>query len=164
MFSILGFEAVEIDQLQTDFEEESADPQDSIKPNWLDMAPVTKLGDLWLLGNHRLMCGDARRAAHISKLMAGCRADLAFLDPPYNVRIAGAVGRGKTKHSEFAMASGEMSSPEFVRFLSTVLDVAAAVSRDGAVHFVCIDWRHIGELLAAANLVCVPRTPSVLIT
>ena len=65
--SILGFEAVEIDQLQTDFEEESADPQDSIKPNWLDMAPVTKLGDLWLLGNHRLMCGDARRADHISR-------------------------------------------------------------------------------------------------
>jgi DNA modification methylase len=151
--SILGFEAVEIDQLQTDFEEESADPQDSIKPNWLDMAPVTKLGDLWLMGNHRLMCGDARRAAHISKLMAGCRADLAFLDPPYNRRIAEAVGRGKTKHSEFAMASGEMSSPEFERFLSTVLDVAAAVSRDGAVHFVCIDWRHIGELLAAANVV-----------
>jgi DNA modification methylase len=149
--SILGFEPVEIDQLQTDFEEDSADPQDMIEPNWLDMAPVTKLGDLWLLGNHRLMCGDARCADHISKLMAGCRADLAFLDPPYNVRIAGVVGRGKTKHSEFAMASGEMPSPDFERFLSTVLDAAVVVSRDGAVHFVCIDWRHIGELLAAAK-------------
>jgi DNA modification methylase len=83
--------------------------------------------------------------------MTSCRADLAFLDPPYNVRIAGAVGRGKTKHAEFAMASGEMSPPDFARFLSTVLDAAAAVSRDGAVHFVCMDWRHIGELLAAAN-------------
>jgi DNA modification methylase len=149
--SILGFEPVEIDQLQTDFEEESADPQDSIEPNWLDMAPVTKLGDLWLLGNHRLLCGDARCADHISKLMVGCRADLAFLDPPYNVRIAAVVGRGKTKHSEFAMASGEMPSPDFERFLSTVLDAAAVVSRDGAVHFVCMDWRHIGELLAAAK-------------
>ena len=149
--SILGFEPVEIDQLQTDFEEESSDLQDSVEPNWFDMPLVSQLGDPWVLGNHRLMCADARRADHISKLMTSCRADLAFLDPPYNVRIAGAVGRGRTKHSEFAMASGEMSFPDFVRFLGTVLDAAAAVSRDGAVHFVCMDWRHIGELLAAAN-------------
>ena len=149
--SILGFEPVEIDQLQTDFEEESADPQDSIEPNWLAMAPVTKLGDLWLLGNHRLLCGDARCADHISKLMASCRADVAFLDPPYNARIAGAVGRGKTKHSEFAMASGEMSSADYVHFLGITLNAAASVSRDGAVHFVCTDWRHIAELMAAAK-------------
>jgi DNA modification methylase len=149
--SILGFEPAEIDQLQADFEAESSDPQDSIEPHWFDMAAVSQPGDLWLLGNHRLMCADARCAGDVCKLMASCRADLAFLDPPYNVRIAGAVGRGKTKHSEFAMASGEMSSPDFVRFLGTVLDAATAVSRDGAVHFVCIDWRHIGELLAAAN-------------
>jgi DNA modification methylase len=149
--SILGFEPVEIDQLQTDFEEESSDPQDSIEPKWFDMPRISQPGDLWVLGNHRLMCGDARCADHISKLMTSCRADMAFLDPPYNVRIAGVVGRGRTKHSEFAMASGEMSPPDFVRFLSTVLDAAAAASREGAVHFVCMDWRHIGELLAAAN-------------
>jgi DNA modification methylase len=151
--SILGFEPVVIDQLQTDFEAESSDPEDSIEPNWLDMPRISQPGDLWVLGNHRLMCADARRADHISKLMKRCRADMAFLDPPFNVRIAGVVGRGRTKHSEFAMASGEMSSPDFVRFLSTALDAAAAVSRDGAVHFVCIDWRHVGELLAAANSV-----------
>jgi DNA modification methylase len=149
--SILGFEPVELDQLQTDFEASSADPQDSIEPNWFDMSPVSQLGDLWVLGKHRLMCADARRTDHISKLMKSCRADMAFLDPPYNVRIAGVVGRGRTKHSEFAMASGEMSSANYVRFLSTVLDAAATVSRDSAVHFVCMDWRHIGELLAAAN-------------
>src|SRR6266702_2656856 len=105
--SILGFEPVEIDQLQTDFEEESSDPQDSVEPNWFDMPRVSQLGDLWVLGNHRLMCADARRADAISKLMTNCRADMAFLDPPYNVRISGAVGRGKIKHSEFVMASGE---------------------------------------------------------
>jgi DNA modification methylase len=149
--SILGFEPVEIDQLQTDFEEESADPQDSIEPNWLAMAPVTKLGDLWLLGNHRLLCGDARCADHMSKLMASCRADVAFLDPPYNSRIAGVVGRGKTKHSEFAMASGEMSSADYEHFLGITLNAAASVSRDGALHYVCTDWRHIAELMAAAK-------------
>ena len=149
--SILGFEPVEIDQLQTDFEEHAADPEDNIDPNWCEAFAVSKPGDLWVLGNHKLLCGDARSARDIARLMTGCRADLAFLDPPYNVRIGGVVGRGKTKHSEFAMASGEMSSPDFVRFLSSTLDAAASVSREGAVHFVCMDWRHIAELMAAAK-------------
>ena len=149
--SILGFEAVEIDQLVTDFEENAADPQDSIEPKWLKDYAVSKPGDLWVLGPHRLLCGDARSAADIARLMAHCRADMAFLDPPYNVRIGGVVGRGKTKHSEFAMASGEMSSADYVRFLGTALNAAASVSRDGALHYVCTDWRHIAELMAAAK-------------
>jgi DNA modification methylase len=148
---LTGFEGVEIDQLLIDFEEDAADPEDSIDPKWLKDGVASKPGDLWVLGDHRLLCGDARSAADIACLMASCRADMAFLDPPYNVRIAGVVGRGKTKHSEFAMASGEMPSPDFERFLSTVLDAAAVVSRDGAVHFVCMDWRHIAELMAAAK-------------
>jgi DNA modification methylase len=151
--SILGFEAVEIDQLVTDFEEGAADPQDSIDCKWWKDRVVSKPGDLWLLGPHRLLCGDARSAADIARLMAHCRADLAFLDPPYNVRVSGVVGRGRTKHSEFAMASGEMSSADYVRFLGITLNAAAAVSRDGALHYVCTDWRHIAELLAAARAV-----------
>src|SRR5439155_25485529 len=149
--SILGFEPVEIDQLQTDFEEHAADPKDNIDPTWCEAFTVSKPGDLWVLGNHKLLCGDARSARDIARLMTGCRADLAFLDPPYNVRIGGVVGRGNTKHSEFAMASGEMSSPDFVLFLGSTLDAAASVSREGAVHFVCMDWRHIAELMAAAK-------------
>jgi DNA modification methylase len=149
--SILGLEAVEIDQLVTDFEANAADPQDSIDPTWLNDSEISKPGDLWLLGPHRLLCGDARSAADIARLMAHCRADMAFLDPPYNVRIGGVVGRGRTKHAEFAMASGEMSSPDFVRFLGLSLNAAASVSREGALHYVCTDWRHIAELLAAAK-------------
>jgi len=87
--SILGFEAVEIDQLVTDFDDDAGDPQDAIEPKWLKDRPVSKLGDLWVLGPHRLLCGDARSAADITRLMAHCRADMAFLDPPYNVRIGG---------------------------------------------------------------------------
>jgi DNA modification methylase len=135
----------------TDFENEAANPDDDIDSKWFKESAISKPGDLWVLGPHRLLCGDARSAADIARLMAHCRADMAFLDPPYNVRIGGVVGRSRTKHSEFAMASGEMSSPDFVRFLGTVLDAAAAVCRDGAVHLVCMDWRHIAELLAAAN-------------
>jgi DNA modification methylase len=149
--SILGFDAVEIDQLVTDFEDDAADPQDDIEPDWLKDYAVSKRGDLWMLGSHRLLCGDARSAIDIVRLMELCRADMAFLDPPYNVRIGGVVGRGRTQHSEFAMASGEMSSADYLRFLSTTLDTAASVSRDGALHFVCTDWRHIAELLAAAK-------------
>jgi DNA modification methylase len=149
--SVLGFEAVEIDQLVTDFEENAADPQDSIESTWLKGTAVSKLGDLWVLGNHKLLCADARSAADIARLMAHCRADMAFLDPPYNVRIGGVVGRGKTKHSEFAMASGEMSPAEYMRFLDVTLNAAASVSREGALHYVCTDWRHIAELLAAGK-------------
>jgi DNA modification methylase len=149
--SILGFEPVEIDQIQTDFEEHASDPQDNIDPKWCDAEVVSKPGDLWVLGNHKILCCDARSTSDVERLMTSCRADVAFLDPPYNVRIAGVVGRGKTKHSEFAMASGEMSSPVYVRFLGTTLDIAASVSREGAVHFVCMDWRHTAELMLAAK-------------
>jgi ParB/Sulfiredoxin domain len=82
--SILGLEAVEIDQLVNDFEEDAADPQDHIDSKWCKHAVVSKPGDLWVLGPHKLLCGDARSAADIVRLMAHCRADLAFLDPPYN--------------------------------------------------------------------------------
>jgi DNA modification methylase len=149
--SILGFEAVEIDQLVTDFEENAADPEDNLEPTWLKDLAVSKPGDLWLLGDHRLLCGDARSAADIARLMAHRRADMAFLDPPYNVRIGGVVGRGRTKHAEFAMASGEMSSADYVRFLGISLNAAASASREGALHYVCTDWRHVAELLAAAK-------------
>jgi len=140
--SILGFEPVEIDHIQTDVEGHAADPQDTIDPKWCEAVTVSKPGDLWVLGSHKLLCGDARCAGDIARLMTGCRADLAFLDPP----------RGKmTEHSELAMADGEMSSPDFVRMLGITLDAAASVSREGAVHFVCMDWRHIAELMAATE-------------
>jgi hypothetical protein len=78
---------------------------------------------------------------------------MAFLDPPYNVRVRDIVGRGRVKHTEFVMASGELSRADFVEFLKSTLAAAAVVSRDGAVHFVCMDWRHIGELLEAGGAV-----------
>jgi DNA modification methylase len=78
---------------------------------------------------------------------------MAFLDPPYNVRIRNIVGRGQIKHSEFAMASGELSRAGFVEFLKQSLTAVATVSRDGAVHFVCMDWRHLAELLEAGGAI-----------
>ena len=151
--SITGFEPVEIDQIITDFEEDSTDPADTIESAWQSAQVVSKPGDLWHLGKHRLLCGDARNKEHVDRLMAGERADASFTDPPYNVRVKDIVGRGRVKHGEFAMASGEMSRSEFIAFLEETLGAAAGVSRDGAVHYVCMDWRHIDALIEAGRAV-----------
>jgi DNA modification methylase len=149
--SITGFEPVEIDTLVSDFEESATDPADDIQADWLSLAPVSQPGDVWQLGPHRLLCGDARDPVNLDRLLGDEQAAMAFLDPPYNVKIASVVGRGRTKHSEFAMASGEMSRQEFVGFLSESLGNAATHSCAGAVHYVCIDWRHVGELREAGQ-------------
>ena len=149
--SITGFEPVEIDQIAIDFEENTSDPADTVESEWLTASVVSKPGDTWELDEHRLSCGDARNAGDIDRLMSGKRAAMAFLDPPYNVRIKSVVGRGRIKHGEFAMASGEMSLSEFTAFLEETLGNAARVSRNGAVHFVCMDWGHIRELIEAGG-------------
>ena len=115
--SITGFAPVEIDQLTTDFEADASDPADTIDQEWVKAAPVTKPDDLWELGHHRILCGDARNADNLARLMGDGRAAMAFLDPPYNVRVRDIVGRGRIKHKEFAMASGELSRAGFVDFL-----------------------------------------------
>src|SRR5690606_7246060 len=79
---------------------------------------VTRPGDIWQLGAHRIVCGDLRDGATVDALMEGATARMGFSDPPYNVRIDGHVcDSGKIRHREFAMASGEMTAPEFTRFL-----------------------------------------------
>ena len=113
---------------------------------------VSGIGDLWHLGRHRLICGDARDAAVFKRLLGGERAQMVITDPPYNVPVNGHVcGLGKVKHAEFAMASGEMSEAEFEGFLKEVLGNLARYSADGSIHFVCMDWRHMRELLAAGH-------------
>ncbi len=114
--------------------------------------PVTSVGDIWQLGRHRLLCGDTRDANGMNTLMHGETADLVFTDPPYNVAIDGNVcGLGAVKHREFAFASGEMSESQFTRFLADTLGNISRVMREGAIAFVCMDWRHMGELLAAGS-------------
>ncbi|MEJ8561060.1 DNA methyltransferase [Yoonia sp. GPGPB17] len=113
---------------------------------------VTQRGDLWYLGAHRLLCGDATVATDITRLMGDDRAEVIFTDPPYNVRIDGNVtGLGRQKHREFAVASGEMSREAFTAFLTTTLSHMASVAVDGAIAYVCMDWRHMQELLAAGE-------------
>lgn len=145
--SLTGFDPPEIDALLSDFDD-GGDPNDDVDPDLLKQAPVSRLGDIWRLGNHRLLCGDARNEVDIDLLMDGSLAAMAFLDPPYNVAVRSIVGRGRTKHREFAMASGEMTTPQYQQFLTLILANAVRVSCEGAVHFVCMDWKHIADLIA----------------
>jgi DNA modification methylase len=154
--SVTGFSVAEID-LVLDAATDSAPDRREAADDWipdLEESAVSKRGDLWQLGRHRLICGDARNAHDYDALLAGDRVDLIFTDPPYNVPIDGHVsGLGRVRHREFAMGAGEMSEAAFAAFLIETLGAAAATCRDGAIAFVCMDWRHMGELLAAGRQV-----------
>jgi hypothetical protein len=116
--------------------------------------PVTQPDDLWELGRHRILCGSAIEQSAYARLMGTKRAGMVFIDPPYNVPIQGHVsGNGAIRHREFQMASGEMSEFQFISFLSSSLKLLARYSATASVHFVCMDWRHIGELLTAGRQV-----------
>ncbi|RAI42519.1 site-specific DNA-methyltransferase [Rhodoplanes roseus] len=151
--TVTGFSLAEVD-LALDQARESA-PDAAEAPDVVPEppeVPATRHGDLWLLGRHRLLCGDAREAADHARLLGDERVDLVFTDPPYNVPVDGHVcGLGAIRHREFAMASGEMSREAFTAFLTVTLSNAASVCRDGAIAFVCMDWRHMRELLQAGD-------------
>lgn len=153
---LIGFEIAEIDAIIGEGVEADPDgpgPEDRLAPS-PSGPPVTRAGDVWALGRHRLICGDARETAATETLMQGAPADLMFADPPYNVPIDGHVsGHGAIKHREFAMGVGEMSREAFVAFLRSGLAPSAAVLKDGAISFVCMDWRHMGEAIEAGTAV-----------
>jgi DNA modification methylase len=112
------------------------------------------LGDLWQLGPHRLICGDCREPAMLDRLLAGGRARMIFTDPPYNVSIQRHARKsGRVRHREFVMGSGEMTLAEFEAFLQESLGQLARVSVEGALAFVCMDWRHLEELLSAGRAI-----------
>ena len=151
---LTGFSLAEVDLAIDEANEASIkgplEPEDAVPA--VTGEPVTRMGDIWHLGRHRLLCGDTRDVTAMDQLMGGERADLVFTDPPYNVAIDGNVcGLGSVKHREFAFASGEMSQGQFTTFLAETLGNIARVMRDGAIAYVCMDWRHMGELLAAGE-------------
>jgi len=150
---ITGFTIGEIDSLVENLEpKEDGDPADDRPAP--EGPPLCRPGDLWQLGPHRLICGDALDARVVRALMDGSTAEMVFTDPPYNVPIDGHVGgSGATKHREFAMASGEMTKDEFTAFLRSVFQNLADHSGDGSIHFVCMDWRHLDEILGAGHAV-----------
>src|SRR5882757_7478364 len=146
--TLTGFSTGEIDVILSS----AGDPDDEVIPP-VSATPRTRPGDIWILGDHRVGCGDGRDDGFLQRVIGHeARIDAAFLDPPYNVPIGGhAVSAGR--HREFAMASGEMSEAEFRSFLDDTLGAAARCSRDGAIHFVCMDWRHMDSVSAVGSTV-----------
>jgi DNA modification methylase len=148
--TVTGFDAPQIDllflkQVESDEDEPPVEINNKIPV-------ISRLGDLWYMGGHRIYCGDALAEESYAALLEGKTADLVFTDPPYNVRVQGHVsGLGKHKHEEFAMASGEMDQNAFTQFLATVFKRMVQHTRDGSIHFCCMDWRHTGEMVAAAD-------------
>jgi hypothetical protein len=150
---VTGFELAEIDLRIESLNEDGAAEDDPLDQVSAAAGPaVVQPGELWHLGRHRLFCGSAVEASTYASLLDGEKAALVFTDPPYNVPVQGHVsGNGAIQHREFAMASGEMTEAEFTDFLRQTCRLLAAHSMPGAIHYVCMDWRHVGELLTAGK-------------
>lgn len=153
---LTGFEIPEIDAIFAEASEAKAlplTPADELFPRLTDKRPVSKEGLLWRLGEHRILCGDARDANDYQELLGSEKAEFVMTDPPYNVEIDGHVsGLGRVKHDEFVMASGEMSPGEFTEFLTQVFTRLKDHSIDGSIHNVFMDWRHLEEILKAGRV------------
>lgn len=113
--------------------------------------PVSREGDLYELNRHRLLCGDSTDAHAVKSLMGGTLANMVFTDPPYNVKINDIVNLGSIHHEEFKMASGEMNKARFTRFLSDVCLNLQKFSEQASIHYICMDWKHMQELITAAS-------------
>lgn len=148
--TLTGFETPEIDLLIMRQEQQQVEDLPVIVD--MNIPVISKLGDLWQLGDHRLLCGDSLDPKNYPLVLNGRKADLVFTDPPYNVPIKGHVVTGnKAQHPEFCMASGEMTSAEFQSFLEKTAQNLVASSKEGSIHFICMDWRHIYDLLHSCS-------------
>lgn len=155
--SVTGFDHDEIEVL---FDNLLTPREDQVAARDLSKPPVSRLGDLWRLGEHRLLCGDALLPASFEQLLGDEKAQVVVADAPYNLRINGYVTT-KRRHREFAMASGEMTTEAFTEFLTTAFGNLIRFSRDGAIHYLFMDWRHLGEMVQATaqydelkNVIC----------
>lgn len=147
---ITGFELPEIEFLLEGETPKEASADDEVIED--DVPKRASFGDVWQLGEHKLICGDSTKVETYQNLMGDELADVILTDPPYNVKISGHVcGNGKVKHEEFAMASGEMTDAEFVAFLEAFIKYNIAFSHDGSLHYIFMDWRHIYDLLHAGQ-------------
>lgn len=147
-----GFNIAEVDEIIIDdyaTEQSEPDKADDIN-SLIDITAKVKFGDLWALGNHKILCADALTRESYENLLKGEQASLIIIDAPYNVKINGHVGgKGKTKHNEFAMASGEMSDSEFEKFVKGFMNNLKGFSTDGSLHYLFIDWRGLKIFLNA---------------
>jgi len=144
----MGLEAGEIDTILSF----KVDPDEEAIPA-VPMVAVSRTGDVWILGRHRVACGDCADSQVLGRLMQGMLADAAFLDLPYNQPARNIGNKGKIKHRDIAGAAGELTPAQFTARIERWLGACAGVTRDGGVHFVCMDHHHAGELIQAGETV-----------
>lgn len=149
---VTGFDIPEIDILLAGAGEAEETPQETVMPPDRARPPISQPGDLWILGDHRILCGNALEAASHARVLDGETARMVFTDPPYNVPVNGHVRSGNGgEHREFAMASGELSDAEFRAFLETVVLHLVANLPKGGISMIFMDWRHLADLIVAGE-------------
>lgn len=150
--TLTGFTIGELDRISGNHAANLYDDLDNYNEIVSRRDAKAQRGELYALGDHRLLCGDSLEPAVVSRLMGAETARCCFADPPYNVKINGHVS-GTGQHDEFAFASGEMSRNAFEEFLETAFGNVAAHLSDGGIAFVCMDHAHLGELLTIGDRV-----------
>jgi DNA modification methylase len=150
--TVTGFETIEVDQLIQKSDEGARDEADEVSETDRSIPSVSRAGDIWRIGDHVLLCGDALDRHNYVTLLGAQKAEMVFIDPPSEVAIAGNVSNlGRVKHREFAKASGELRPDQYTNFLETAFSRLIDFSASGSIHFVCMDWRRVRELLNAAT-------------
>lgn len=151
---ITGFDTADIDVMLDDSTKETKlDEKTNAVPFIPENEIVSQTGDIWQLGKHRIICSNALEKESYISLLQDQKASMIFTDPPYNVKVDGHIcGLGKIKHKEFSMASGEMSEEEFQNFLFVCFSFLKEYSKEGSLHYICMDWRHIKEIINAASI------------
>ncbi|MFO1087991.1 MAG: DNA methyltransferase [Hyphomicrobiales bacterium] len=148
---LTGFDMGAVDLVIGQHEaEKRSQREDDLDGLTASSSAVSNFGDIWILGHHRIICGNALDAATYSLLLEDEKVRLTLTDPPYNVQIQGHVTSRKTQ-GEFAMASGEMSREQFTKFLQDAFARVRTVSAEGALAQVFMDWRHLREILEAGD-------------
>ncbi len=147
---LTGFSTSEIDLMLDEGQEGEEDKLPEIKPAY---KPISRAGDIWEMNGHRLFCGSALSGNDFAMLMNENQASMSFIDPPYNLSVSSISGLGKVKHSEFAMASGEMSEEEFTNFFVRFLENLKPNMMQGGILYICIDWRHLYEAITSVRKV-----------
>jgi hypothetical protein len=145
-----GFSVGECDILVQELLGSASGPADDDVP-LPERRAISKTGDLWICGNHRFFCGDAERPGSYEALMDRTRAHAVFTDVPYNRKASDISGKGKLGPRSFKMAAGETSEERYSEFLGGAITLMARHSINGAIHFHCIDWRHLRTLQTAAD-------------
>ena len=151
---LTGFDSDELTEMFPEDEKEGLTDEDAVPE--IPEAPTTKLGDVWIMGNHRLMCGDSTSIDAVEQLMDGQKADMVFTDPPYGMSYGGgrSISEGSTDGTikNFGMIKGDdLSGDELLQMIADSVGNAKSLGKDGAAAYVCFTWRTYSEFQAALS-------------